>query len=64
VLNLAGETDIIAQPHQVEALMNIISSKDKQYINLPVGHTSITFGSKASKITYPTIGDWLEERSN
>ncbi|MEI4828220.1 class III poly(R)-hydroxyalkanoic acid synthase subunit PhaC [Bacillus sp. FJAT-53711] len=64
VLNLSGKIDIIAQPHQVEALMNHISSKDKQYINLPVGHTSIAFGSKASKITYPTIGDWLEERSN
>jgi polyhydroxyalkanoate synthase len=64
VLNLSGEIDNIAPPHQVEALMNRISSKDKQYINLPVGHTSIAFGSKASKITYPTIGDWLEERSN
>ncbi|CRK82981.1 class III poly(R)-hydroxyalkanoic acid synthase subunit PhaC [Neobacillus massiliamazoniensis] len=64
VLNLSGEIDIIAQPHQVEALMDHISSKDKQYIKLPVGHTSISFGSKASKITYPTIGDWLEERSN
>lgn len=64
VLNLSGEIDIIAPPHQVEALMNRISSKDKQYINLPVGHTSIAFGSKASTITYPTIGDWLEERSN
>lgn len=64
VLNLSGEIDNIAPPHQVEALMNRISSKDKQYINLPVGHTSIAFGSKASKITYPTIGDWLEGRSN
>lgn len=64
VLNLSGESDIIAQPHQVEALMNVISSKDKQYLNLPVGHTSITFGSKANKITYPTVADWLEERSN
>lgn len=64
VLNLSGETDIIAQPHQVEALMNVISSKDKQYLNLPVGHTSITFGKKASRITYPTVGDWLSERSN
>ncbi|MDR6998348.1 class III poly(R)-hydroxyalkanoic acid synthase subunit PhaC [Neobacillus niacini] len=64
VLNLSGEMDNIAPPHQVEALMNHISSKDKQYIKLPVGHTSIAFGSKASKITYPTIGDWLEERSS
>lgn len=64
VLNLSGESDIIAQPHQVEALMDVISSKDKTYLNLPVGHTSITFGSKANKITYPTVADWLEERSN
>ena len=39
--------DIIAQPHIVEALMDVISSEDKQYINLPVGHTSITFGIKS-----------------
>lgn len=64
VLNLSGVNDQIAQPHQVEALMDMISSKDKTYLNLPLGHTSITFGSGASKITYPTIGDWLEERSN
>jgi polyhydroxyalkanoate synthase subunit PhaC len=64
VLNLAGKNDLIAQPHQVEALMNAISSKDKQYKCLPVGHTSITFGSQAVKITYPTIADWLEVRSN
>jgi polyhydroxyalkanoate synthase len=64
VLNLAGQNDLIAQPHMVEALMDAISSKDKQFKNLPVGHTSITFGSQASKITYPTIGDWLAERSS
>jgi polyhydroxyalkanoate synthase len=64
VLNLSGKNDLIAQPHMVEALMDAISSEDKQYKNLPVGHTSITFGSQASKITYPTIGDWLAERSN
>lgn len=51
VLNLAGQNDLIAQPHMVEALMDAISSKDKQFKNLPVGHTSITFGSQASKIT-------------
>ena len=44
--------------------MDSISSKDKQYMNLPVGHTSITFGSKATKITYPTISNWLADRSN
>jgi polyhydroxyalkanoate synthase subunit PhaC len=64
VLSLSGAKDIIAQPHQVEALMNVISSEDKKYIELPVGHTSITFGSKASIITYSTVAEWLGERSN
>ncbi len=64
VLNLAGQNDQIAQPHMVEALMDAISSEDKQFLNLPVGHTSITFGSQANKITYPTISNWLAERSN
>jgi polyhydroxyalkanoate synthase subunit PhaC len=64
VLNLSGQNDLIAQPHMVEGLMDSISSMDKQYLNLPVGHTSITFGSQATKITYPTISEWLSERSN
>ena len=64
VLNLSGQNDLIAQPHMVEALMDVISSEDKEYKCLPVGHTSITFGSKANKITYPTVADWLETRSN
>jgi len=64
VLNLAGQHDLIAPPHQVEALMNAISSEDKQFKVLPVGHTSITYGSQATKITYPTISEWLKERSN
>ncbi|MEH7072771.1 class III poly(R)-hydroxyalkanoic acid synthase subunit PhaC [Neobacillus drentensis] len=64
VLNLAGKNDLIAPPHQVEALMDAISSEDKQFKVLPVGHTSITYGGQATKITYPTISDWLSERSN
>ncbi|WP_396653004.1 class III poly(R)-hydroxyalkanoic acid synthase subunit PhaC [Metabacillus arenae] len=63
VLNLSAERDHIAQPHQVEALMDVISSKDKEYVSLPTGHVSVTFGSKAVKLTYPTVGDWLEKRS-
>lgn len=63
VLNMAAEHDQIAQPHQVEALMDVISSKDKTYKLLPTGHVSVTFGSKARQITYPTVGEWLAERS-
>ncbi|MDQ0205783.1 class III poly(R)-hydroxyalkanoic acid synthase subunit PhaC [Alkalicoccobacillus murimartini] len=64
VLNLSAEKDHIAQPHQVEALMDVIASDDKQYKSLPTGHVSVIFGKKAVNITYPTIGDWLGERSS
>ncbi|MGO4889067.1 class III poly(R)-hydroxyalkanoic acid synthase subunit PhaC [Anaerobacillus sp. MEB173] len=64
VLNLSAERDHIAMPHQVEALMENISSEDKQYVSVPTGHVSVTFGPKAVKITYPTVGNWLAERSN
>lgn len=63
VLNVSAERDHIAMPHQVEALMDKISSKDKTYVSVPTGHVSVTFGPKAVKVTYPTIGDWLAERS-
>ncbi|TSB46823.1 class III poly(R)-hydroxyalkanoic acid synthase subunit PhaC [Alkalicoccobacillus porphyridii] len=64
VLNLAADRDHIAQPHQVKALMDVISSEDKEYRALPTGHVSVVFGKKAVAITYPTIGDWLAERSS
>jgi len=64
VLNIAAERDHIALPHQVEALMPVISSKDKTYVVMPTGHVSVTFGRQAISKTYPTIGDWLEQRSN
>ncbi|GAK05461.1 polyhydroxyalkanoic acid synthase [Geomicrobium sp. JCM 19037] len=64
VLNISAGRDHIAQPAQVEALMNKISSKDKRYEEMPTGHVSVIFGPKAVNMTYPTVGDWLAERSN
>ncbi|MFC0045700.1 class III poly(R)-hydroxyalkanoic acid synthase subunit PhaC [Metabacillus iocasae] len=63
VLNIAASRDHIAMPHQVEALMDVVSSKDKEYKLLQTGHVSVVFGPKAVNETYPTIGDWLEKRS-
>jgi polyhydroxyalkanoate synthase subunit PhaC len=63
VLNIAAERDHIAFPCQVEGLLPHISSEDKQYVCLPTGHVSVIFGPSSIKVTYPTIGDWLEERS-
>lgn len=63
VLNLSAERDHIATPKQVEAIMDKISSKDKKYVSVPSGHVSIVFGPKAVNVTYPTISEWLAERS-
>jgi len=63
ILNIAASRDHIAMPHQVKALMDVVSSGDKQYVLLETGHVSVVFGPKAVKETYPTIGDWLGKRS-
>jgi polyhydroxyalkanoate synthase subunit PhaC len=63
VLNMAAERDHIAIPHQVEALMDVISSHDKTFVLLPTGHVSVCFGRQAISKTYPTVGSWLAERS-
>lgn len=64
VLNIGATRDHIAQPKQLEPLMDIISSEDKTLTLMPTGHVSIIFGRHAVKHTYPTIGNWLAERSN
>ncbi|MGG2016070.1 class III poly(R)-hydroxyalkanoic acid synthase subunit PhaC [Bacillus sp. S10(2024)] len=64
VLNISAKRDHIALPCQVEALLDHISSVDKQYVCIPTGHMSIVYGKAAVKQTYPTVGNWLEERSN
>jgi len=63
VLNIAASRDHIAMPEQVKALMDAISSKDKEFKLLQTGHVSVVFGPKAVKETYPSIGNWLEKRS-
>jgi polyhydroxyalkanoate synthase len=63
VLNISASRDHIAMPCQVEALLDHISSKDKEYVCLSTGHMSVVYGPTAVKQTYPTIGDWLENRS-
>ncbi|MCP8968513.1 class III poly(R)-hydroxyalkanoic acid synthase subunit PhaC [Ectobacillus ponti] len=64
MLNISASRDHIAAPCQVEALMDRVSSTDKEYVCIPTGHMSIVYGPTAVKTTYPTIGDWLEKRSH
>ncbi|AOV07516.1 class III poly(R)-hydroxyalkanoic acid synthase subunit PhaC [Sporosarcina ureilytica] len=63
VLNIAASRDNIALPHQVEALNDKISSKNKTFHLLETGHVSVTVGRTAINETYPLIDEWLVEHS-
>lgn len=61
VLNIAASRDNIALPHQVEALNDKISSKNKTFHLLETGHVSVAVGRTAINETYPLIHEWLGE---
>ncbi|HAU30729.1 MAG TPA: class III poly(R)-hydroxyalkanoic acid synthase subunit PhaC [Desulfotomaculum sp.] len=63
VLALAGGNDHIVLPGQVKAILEHISAQDKTYLEFPVGHGGLVFGSLAVKKVFPAIKQWLEERS-
>ncbi len=63
VLNIAASRDNIALPHQVEALNDKISSKNKTFHLLETGHVSVTVGRTAINETYPLVNEWLIEHS-
>ncbi|NLW91300.1 MAG: alpha/beta fold hydrolase [Syntrophomonadaceae bacterium] len=62
-LALAGQNDHIVSSAQVEAVMDVISSPDKKFIEYPVGHGGLVFGSIARHKVYPAIANWLKVRS-
>lgn len=63
ILALGGESDHIVLPEQARALLEHVSSEDKTYLEFPVGHGGMVFGSQAVKKVYPAIKEWLEKRS-
>lgn len=63
ILNIAAQRDHIAAPEQVKPLLEKVASKDKTFHLMPTGHVSVVVGRSATKGTYPTIDQWLKERS-
>jgi polyhydroxyalkanoate synthase subunit PhaC len=56
--------DYIAPPGCVRALMEAVSSRDKDYIELPGGHISLIAGRGASRHCWPRVSGWLAPRSD
>jgi polyhydroxyalkanoate synthase len=47
----------------VRALVDAVSSRDKEYMELPGGHISLIAGRGALQTCWPRVSDWLAARS-
>ncbi len=63
VFVVGAKEDYIAPPECVRALIDAVSSRDKEYIELPGGHISLIAGRGASLHCWPKVSSWLAPRS-
>lgn len=63
LLVAAASKDNIVPPLAAKGLMQAVSSKDKEYLELPGGHISVFSGRQANKVLWPKIASWLAQRT-
>jgi polyhydroxyalkanoate synthase len=61
---VGAREDYIAPPACVRALMDVVSSRDKAYVELPGGHISLIAGRGAAVHCWPKVSTWLAARSD
>jgi putative long chain acyl-CoA synthase len=64
VLCFIGENDDIGQPEAVRAIRRAAPRADIYEVSLPVGHLGIVVGSKATRVTWPTVAAWASHLDN
>ena len=47
----------------VKCLMDAVSSRDKEYLEMRGGHISVFSGRQANKVMWPKLDEWLTQRS-
>jgi len=60
---VGAKEDYIAPPECVRALMDAVSSREKEYVELPGGHISLIAGRGAVVHCWPKVANWLAPRS-
>ncbi|MBI3120852.1 MAG: alpha/beta fold hydrolase [candidate division NC10 bacterium] len=60
---VGAKEDYIAPPGCVRALLDVVGSQDKEYIELPGGHISLIAGRGAAIHCWPKVAGWLAPRS-
>jgi len=63
LLVIGAREDYIAPPASVRALVDAVSSRDKEYLELPGGHISLIAGRGAARHCWPRVSGWLAPRS-
>lgn len=62
ILVAAARQDKIAPPASCKALIDIVGSTDKEYVELPGGHISLIAGRQAHQNLWPKVVAWLKAR--
>ena len=63
LLSVAGEEDLICPLPQAESAMNLLGSRDKEFLALAAGHVGLMAGPVAKRKLWPHLADWLAQRS-
>jgi polyhydroxyalkanoate synthase len=61
---VGAKEDYIAPPACVRALVDVVGSRDKEYVELPGGHISLIAGRGAAAHCWPKVSGWLAPRSS
>ena len=64
LLTVAGKKDHICSVPQAESVMDLVSSKDKEFFVLDAGHVGLMTGRGAKQGLWPKVTGWLESRSD
>lgn len=62
-LGFAGEGDKLVPPDVAQSIVDIISSRDREFRIAPGGHMGVIIGSKAQHAVWAESVDWLAQRS-
>ncbi|MFC1994713.1 hypothetical protein ACFLVD_01050, partial [Chloroflexota bacterium] len=63
VLVLAAKSDHIVPPESQKAILDLVSSKDKDVYETEKGHIGITTSRDSHKQFWPKVIKWIQQRS-
>jgi putative long chain acyl-CoA synthase len=59
ILAFVGESDEIARPESVRAIVQAAPDAAIEFVKIRAGHFGLVVGSRAMKTTWPTVAQWI-----